>query len=315
MKKLNLTKEKKVLIIVNVLMFIAFVGIMALTAIKKGYYDLALSKKIGSQNNPFGVLFAQVGELPTYFIIPLASATILFSIKHDDKIKNILIKAPFLFLILIGYFVYFYKQNLTKLIVEKNIITKTNFRIYAVFMALLFTCFTIIVFYNLKRQTIYKLAKIAIFALCVALISLVVSRIFKYSFTRIRYRSFAPTNEFEKFVPWYKPGGIKVERIKDDWNFMSFPSGHTTSAANLFVIVPVFALFDKLKKYKKLAYALCWVFTIVVAISRVVAEAHFLSDVTFAIFISYTTYAICHHFFFKNGNYEMGSKYTEQQNI
>lgn len=304
MKKLNLTKEQKILIIINIIMFSAFIAIMVLTATNNGKYDLLINQKIGNQKSSFGSLFAQIGEMPTYFIIPLASATVMFSIKHDNKVKNLLIKGAFLFLILIGYFTYFYKQNITKLIVEKEIMTKTNFKVYAVFMAILFTCFTIIVFYNLKRQTLYKLSKIAIFALCVALVSLVISRVFKYTFTRIRYRSFAPEQEWDKFVPWYKAGGLKIERIKDDWNYMSFPSGHTTSAANIFVVVPLFTLFEKLKKYKKLAYIFSWIFTIFVALSRIVAEAHFLSDVTFAIFISYTTYCVLNYAFFKSGKYE-----------
>ena len=70
--------------------------------------------------------------------------------------------------------------------------------------------------------------------------------------------------------------------------FKSFPSGHTVAAAASFggIIIP--EMYENMKKWKPLFWAIPIAYTVLVAISRIVAGAHYLSDVLFGGFAGYT---------------------------
>ena len=87
-----------------------------------------------------------------------------------------------------------------------------------------------------------------------------------------------------------------VEAFKDNDSgaFKSFPSGHTVAAATSFGLIILPDMFTKLnnKKIKWLFWVIPIVYTILVAISRIVAAAHYLSDVTFGGFIGFGVAAL-----------------------
>ena len=61
--------------------------------------------------------------------------------------------------------------------------------------------------------------------------------------------------------------------------FRSFPSGHTSAAGLSIALVLLPDLFEKLKKYKVWFYVAPITYTLLVALSRIIVKAHFLSDV------------------------------------
>ena len=72
--------------------------------------------------------------------------------------------------------------------------------------------------------------------------------------------------------------------------FKSFPSGHTASAAMIFTIasLPVFLGFEgkKYLKYRIALWSVAAAFTLIVAVSRLIMGAHYLSDVSAGAVIS-----------------------------
>lgn len=78
------------------------------------------------------------------------------------------------------------------------------------------------------------------------------------------------------FAEWFRIAGLAW---RDDY-YRSFPSGHTAGAASIFFITFLPEMYPALPQ-KKWAY---WVFsvlyTLFVAVSRIIAGMHFISDVT-----------------------------------
>lgn len=94
--------------------------------------------------------------------------------------------------------------------------------------------------------------------------------------------------DFSHFTPWYKKG--------DDMGVYnhsnSFPSGHTTYCCSLFLAYPLCLAFDKLKKLAPFAFVLSALYVILIAFTRMVAGAHYLTDVAGAAIIGYTLFLI-----------------------
>ena len=133
---------------------------------------------------------------------------------------------------------------------------------------------------------------------CVIIVTLLIALLatiptIKDHMHRPRFRFLLEVNNMDLFHRWYEPCGEYKDLIaltgthKD--NFKSFPSGHTAEASILFVTFTFFPLAHK--KYEKLAmplfgFAAFWV--ALIALARILAAAHFLSDVSWGATIALT---------------------------
>jgi membrane-associated phospholipid phosphatase len=72
-------------------------------------------------------------------------------------------------------------------------------------------------------------------------------------------------------------------------NFKSYPSGHTAEVSILFVAATFFPLANKkYQKYQLPAFIVAGALTLLVAIARILAAAHYLSDVSWGATIMLT---------------------------
>lgn len=90
---------------------------------------------------------------------------------------------------------------------------------------------------------------------------------FKYGFGRVRFREML--DDYDLFSPWWIPHGLT--------GHASFPSGHTFWS---WVVLPLVALAPPSRRAPALVACLAW--PVVVGLGRIMAGAHFLSDVLFA---------------------------------
>ncbi len=93
---------------------------------------------------------------------------------------------------------------------------------------------------------------------------------------------------FGQYTSWYKKGDNMM--IYKHSN--SFPSGHTTYCCTMFLTYPLCLAFDKLKKFAPFMYAFSTAYVILVAVTRMIAGAHYLTDVAAAAIIGYTLFLI-----------------------
>lgn len=115
----------------------------------------------------------------------------------------------------------------------------------------------------------------------------------KDNMRRPRYRFLVTTDEV-KFHNWWEPfkeykDYIAAHPDEPHDNFKSYPSGHTAEASILFVMFTFLPLSNKkFERYQMpLFYGACGL-TILVAFARILAAAHFLSDVSWGAFIMFT---------------------------
>ena len=107
----------------------------------------------------------------------------------------------------------------------------------------------------------------------------------KSIFHRPRFRSIIATDYGVEFHNWWVRCGnykqyMEVFNLPKE-EFKSFPSGHTGAAAVLIIVAPFLPMLDE--KYQKLQLpliygALAW--TLLVAFTRMLVGAHFLSDIS-----------------------------------
>lgn len=159
---------------------------------------------------------------------------------------------------------------------------------------------------RVKKEEIYRLIRLAALILLVEALYLVFVGVVKSPVGRMRYRTMNAIGDFSYYTPWYVINGSRhvlqngVVGVGDfdaatlvgaaEDTCKSFPSGHTYCAGMSFVLVCLPDLFESFKKtYLKV---LCWVipavYTITVAITRIVVGAHFLSDVLVGGTLSFT---------------------------
>lgn len=126
-----------------------------------------------------------------------------------------------------------------------------------------------------------RLLEIGIYFAIFVAVSGISVQVVKMLWGRTRFASMVGLNggqgDFTAFSPWYIPQGITNNR--------SFFSGHTIMAEGIYVLFYWFATSDKLKKYKYYILVFCTLAVAMVAASRIILGAHFLSDVTMGAFV------------------------------
>ena len=148
---------------------------------------------------------------------------------------------------------------------------------------------------KIKQERLKKAQRVMIFCIVSLLLELALVELLKMTFGRLRFREWLqnPTNVYD--FPWYRINGKPVSDA-----YKSFPSGHTASA---FLLMPVTFMFDAFGREKAGRAAriihLCWVATVMT--SRIMAGAHFLSDVCGGLFVSLTIVVVTGAVIFRDG--------------
>lgn len=100
--------------------------------------------------------------------------------------------------------------------------------------------------------------------------------------------SMTNNTDFGAFTAWYKKG--------DDMGIYShansFPSGHTAYSCTIFLSILLCNAFDKLRKITPFAFIISFVYVILMGYSRMIAGAHYLTDVAGGAIIGYTLFII-----------------------
>ncbi|MBR4800722.1 MAG: phosphatase PAP2 family protein [Clostridia bacterium] len=194
-------------------------------------------------------------------------------------------------------------------------------RLTEVLMALCVAPLTVFAFKGIKEENLKKLGWMVLAFVAGAVVALLLLNI-KGPIGRMRFRAINSSvgkqliddGVLKGFTPWYIANGQPSQEIiamfTAKWPgasdaFKSFPSGHTCSAAMSYVLIMLPDAVDF--KHKKAAKVICWVTPILitglVAISRIVAGAHYMSDVTFGGTIGFLCMLIAREIFLCRGSH------------
>ncbi|WP_052377761.1 phosphatase PAP2 family protein [Robinsoniella sp. KNHs210] len=131
-----------------------------------------------------------------------------------------------------------------------------------------------------------KALRYAATALIYFLLVIIVMNSLKTVWGRMRFREMTdPVNEFTR---WYQICG----RGGFDNAYASFPSGHSMNSAGVILMLLLPDIIPALKDKKKLFRICTYTWCIVVGASRVFMGAHFASDVTVGILLSFVLFEL-----------------------
>lgn len=250
-----------------------FLSVVIIGFIIGTFFDFEISSALYHKNNFFGLFFAAYGQLPFNLGFAISGAIMfLISLKTNKKIWIIWgILLNLLSLVLCTISPLLYIKNFTwglSLIISFILIIICDYLIYL----------------YLKDVEVKRLIKYLKFLLLVLILQMMAINLIKLWWGRPRMRMIV-TREDAYFVPWYildnglkdnlLQQGVALEELK------SFPSGHTSAATCIlaYSLLPLVKNSDNKKTANRcLAVSLCYI--LVVAMSRIVAGAHFVSDVT-----------------------------------
>ncbi len=134
--------------------------------------------------------------------------------------------------------------------------------------------------FSVSEEKINELYYFCWACIIIVALSVVVTQALKVFWARPRFRALVSLDDYSSFKAWYLPSFGKKnygELGKDA--FKSFPSGHCSFAASLIALsyLPKYIKTSKRAEYFAFFTPVCYL--MIVASSRIVAGAHFLTDV------------------------------------
>ncbi len=277
--------SKRVIFGVIAVLFVAAVAFASV-------YDYDISKNIAAVSEldePLWTLILDVmGEMPALLFSGFNMVVIVeyYKRKKEHKNRGVILAISYILLVVCGFYPMF---KLMKTLALHEVITfGSSLMKYAVYAASGIIVGLIVGFIFLKITSKYSDEKVsnyknaALTCIGIAVSVLVIINMLKMGFGRPR--PWAVFGENVAFSSWYQPHFFS--------GYRSFPSGHT---ANATMIIMLAVYFPKKRKWLVPLLSL-WI--IAVAVSRLFAGAHFLSDVLFGCFF---TLLICYIWCRKTG--------------
>ena len=233
------------------------------------FCDLELDKLLNNPKDIFSIWFQNTGEIPSRLICPIAGTVLFYTYK--TKLEQ----AAGLIICLGGsaYFGYY---------IGKYFFIEENRMLFSIIYGLGFgiVCLILGQLINVPDKYRELIRKAAILGIIVMFLQLAVVEGLKYLWGRVRFRDLIAAGSYDAFTPWYKINGINGNK--------SFPSGHTAGAGMSYLIMLLPYISDKWKNRTQICFWTAFIYTSVVAFTRLVMGAHYLSDVTAGGIISFT---------------------------
>ena len=281
----NIISRNKIIIVLSGIVVCLLLG---------SFYDLQVSTAVYDKSNWFGLILAAYGQGPSAFAMAGAGGLLIYTM---DKKRMISLIPSVLFgvlLIVFGVFMGFFEPIEYLVTVPKVVL---------VLISIIVSALTIYAFLRiLKDNTDSEKRRFAYFIIFFVITQMIVINVIKVPWGRPRMRLLEEYPEI-MFQDWWVIGSS----IKDKYlalgvgsnEFKSFPSGHTASALNIFIITVLPYLNKKLENKKNLFFIISVVFTVLVAISRIIMGAHFITDVTVGFLVGFIIYLASLKIFYK----------------
>ncbi|MDP4040453.1 phosphatase PAP2 family protein [Mycoplasma mycoides] len=243
------------------IVFIILISLFILGSV----YDLKIASFKRAENLNLAVFISNLGVVIPSIPLTIALIYLIKSLKLKNKLKiNNIIETLIYFIIPLVFIVF-------------NFLYEKQSIVYSIISNLLCLIIisSLIYYFHINKEIIID-PDLSIYKSIIVLITiiglLILVNILKLTFNRPR-----PTN-LELYRNWWN---IKWT----SWKHNSFPSGHTYSATTLLFAL---LLFNKINKKTYLWISFTWLIIIIVAMSRIVLNKHFLTDVVFSMLLSFT---------------------------
>lgn len=252
------------------------IGIIIACMAIGSFADYQISTAIFNIDSWFGKILAAYGQLPTSLGFVVASTLMIMATEKRMKLTTILSYVGGALLIAMGVFMACLEPTMYIKEVPTPVLTVITLAIIVGVDA-----FVIRLVKGANREDIKRFVKFAFF---VIVLQTLVINIVKVPWARPRMRMIAVTPE-AAFQPWWVIGSGMKETLMATAGiaaeeFKSFPSGHTGCATSLVVISMLPTISRRLEGKENTLFWVGIIFGLVVAFSRIIMGAHFLTDVT-----------------------------------
>jgi len=267
---------------------LAIVGGLGLVGLIIGtFLDTTIAKALGNYDSAFGILFTMLTPVISLAVGEIAGALLFFMPKIQNKTADILLRVLGA-VAFVGFTAFSIKEGIEYVDFPVMEAKATTYKVLAIVLVALIDI-AIILFVKLASKKIESKRVIPTVLVIFAIIAawFFVSEVIKHLACRPRPRN-VYLEHIADYRDWYqwRPFYCFKEGMKD---CKSFVSGHTFISTCMVGSLPLLLSLSKEKsgiKSSIIGLAVGGVFTFVVAFSRIVAYAHFMTDVMGAIFLS-----------------------------
>lgn len=339
MKSLSISIKSKT--IISICLFVVlFAVLIAVASVFDYQVSEILTKnalKPGSYlaDDLFGVVGEAIGTSPIYILLGVCTAILCWFFAKNVKDKKLGITLAVIFGLVGTVAWWYYIKDIMKYILEHaaNEVGAIGAAVYEyrhngavvaiqLLVALTVQALTVLAIRPLKAETLKKLVWWVIAALAACVLANILIMIVKEPVGRMRFRAInsevgqrlIDAGLVKGYTPWYIANGQPDEGIINSFvesypgasdAFKSFPSGHTCAAGMSYALIMLPDVVDF--KHKKAGKVACWAtpvaITMLVAISRIVVGAHYMSDVTFGGTFAFVSFIIMREIFICKGSH------------
>ncbi len=291
MKKFKQTCLSSARVIGAVLLLLMIVG---------SIWDLPISKFLyPGRESSFGQFFAAFGELPAFLAMTGAGVLLFFNRKRLRASWNVLFLAASAVLVLGGIVlsVHEARDNVPAMPLWVAALVTG-------FMAALMGFLLLLGTEGCQTKTLLRFICVLAF---VSIGTMFLINVIKIPWGRPRMRLLFETGNESYFMPWWKLGSALKSRLVAEGvaadEFHSYPSWHTGCAACAMLAMLLPSVCRRLRGRERLCLIVGAVWTAVVAVSRLMMGAHFLTDVTAAAAITLGVAMLGVWLFYFNGKF------------
>lgn len=285
-----MSKTKKITIF-------SLLGAFAIVLVLGSIFDLSISKALADltageyySQNGFAIFFEAFGELIMFLLVSTAIGILFFYVlkkPFKNKALNItsLIVLPLAGLASTVYGVKNTLDSLTRYVSFslQEFLDSMLGKVAYVFLSIAICALIFLLLTKLNDETIKKLLKWAIVVVVTCVTATLIVKGLKIIVGRTRFRAMVYEGDtaFEHYSPWFAINNSKMASVFEGAGdyFKSFPSGHASAVASVFLLTLLPQYLGCGKKTTIWLYAGATTLTLVVLLSRIIAGAHFFTDV------------------------------------
>ena len=260
--------------------FILFV-ILLLVMMIGSVFDYQISQVLYHPQSVIGMIFAAYGQLPAMICIGIAGTLLLRFVQKERRIKSLIC---LIFCVLLNILAIIFATLDPLLYIEQMPM------MISLMLAIVIIFFSDWTIWKVTKNTdTKKIKNVIIVLLCVVFIEIIMINLIKVLWSRPRMRMIENYSQ-SSFQPWWIIGcqmketlmtlGVQAEEFK------SFPSGHTGNAACALLLVLIPYLSSQFTTKEHCLWTIGVVFTCLVAFTRIIVGAQFLTDVTVGFLIT-----------------------------
>ncbi len=270
--------------------FVAFFAILLGGLITSCFYDLEVNIAVTNFDSKFGMICASFGQLPGWCMMGFFGV-IAFKLSQqiDKKLYKVLLIIFAVLVVSVSGYLIFGDMNSSH-----NGFKEISSLWVRILIAIALEAIIVLIGYKvIDTKDTKTLLRTWVILMIAYYLGLAITFIMKEIWTRPRYRLIYDGYEgysiFDLFRKWYNPGrGIAgdiypYEVVHSD-DFKSFPSGHSYDSMTCILLsyIPLLNTKQKDKPWiRSLILGITGCYAMMIAFSRILYGAHYLSDVTF----------------------------------